>query len=94
MSLQRQKTEKPGVISLESKDFTESNTPDVLMQITINGVLIDYFKFAIYCLMLAVPLYAVAVSILEHNWLMAFIDALIVPVGFVHGLLLLFELLT
>ncbi|NOQ89215.1 MAG: hypothetical protein GQ550_09845 [Gammaproteobacteria bacterium] len=50
----------------------------------------DYFKFAVYCMLLAVPLYAITMSVMKHDWIMVIIDALIVPVGFVHGLLLLF----
>jgi hypothetical protein len=49
----------------------------------------DYFRFAFYCMLLAVPLYAITMSILKHDWIMVVIDALIVPVGFVHGILLL-----
>ena len=49
----------------------------------------DYFKFVIYCLLLAVPLYAITMSIIKRDWVMGFIDALIVPVGFMHGLLML-----
>ena len=50
----------------------------------------DYSKFVIYCMLLAVPLYAITFSIMEQDWVMVFIDALLVPVGFIHGLLLLF----
>ena len=49
----------------------------------------DYLKFALYCAMLMIPLYAIIVSVLKHNWIMVIIDALLIPVGFVHGLLLL-----
>lgn len=40
-------------------------------------------------MLLAVPLYAITVSIMRRDWIMVLVDALIVPVGFVHGLLLL-----
>jgi len=49
----------------------------------------DYIKFAFYCMLLAVPLYAITVSILRQDWIMVFVDALLVPVGFIHGILLL-----
>lgn len=49
----------------------------------------DYLKFAFYCTMLIVPLYAISVSVLKHDWIMVIIDALLIPVGFVHGVLLL-----
>jgi hypothetical protein len=52
--------------------------------------LINYLKFAFYCMMLIVPIYAIAISAINHDWIMMIIDALLVPVGFVHGLLLIF----
>jgi energy-converting hydrogenase Eha subunit H len=54
----------------------------------------DYLKFALYCAMLMIPLYAIIVSALKHNWIMVIIDALLIPVGFVHGLLLLSGLIS
>lgn len=56
----------------------------------IRGSIKDYFKFAFYCMLLAVPLYAITISVINHNWLMVVVDALIVPIGFIHGLLLIF----
>ena len=50
----------------------------------------DYLKFVVFVVMLLVPLYAIAHSAVNHNWIMMVIDALFVPVGFVHGVLLLF----
>jgi hypothetical protein len=41
-------------------------------------------------MLLAVPLYAITISIMKNDWIMVIIDALIVPIGFVHGLLLIF----
>ncbi len=52
--------------------------------------LLEYFKFIFYCMLLLVPIYAIAISAMKRDWLMMMIDALLVPVGFVHGLLLLF----
>ena len=90
MLMQRRKTDiKSDLNHLESDNFVESNLQNVLLQNSISGSLGDYFRFAIYCLLLAVPLYAIVVSILRNNWIMVIIDALVVPVGFVHGLLLL-----
>lgn len=54
----------------------------------------DYLKFAFYCAMLIVPLYAIIASILKHDWIMVIIDALLIPVGFIHGLLLLTGLIS
>lgn len=53
---------------------------------------VDYLKFMFFCTLLIVPLYAITDSVINHNWIMVIIDALLVPVGFVHGLLLLFGL--
>lgn len=95
MLMQRRKTDiKSDLNHLESDNFVESNLQNVLLQNSISGSLRDYFRFAIYCMLLAVPLYAITVSILRNNWIMVIIDALIVPVGFVHGLLLLFGYVT
>lgn len=51
---------------------------------------VDYIKFMFFCTLLIVPLYAIADSVINRNWIMVIVDALLVPVGFVHGLLLLF----
>lgn len=53
--------------------------------------LFDILKLLFFCLLLAVPVYAIALSAIRHDWTMMIIDALLVPVGFVHGLLLLFN---
>jgi len=95
MLMQRRKTDiKSDLNHLESDNFVESNLQNVMLQNSISGSLVgflgDYFRFAFYCILLAVPLYAITVSIMRNNWIMVIIDALIVPVGFVHGLLLLF----
>ncbi len=91
MLMQRRKTDiKSDLNHFESDNFVESNLQNVLLQNFISGSLRDYFRFAIYCILLVVPLYAITVSIIRNNWIMVIIDALIVPVGFVHGLLLLF----
>jgi len=91
MIRQRRKTDiKAEVFFPESDNFVDSNFQNALLRNSASGSLRDYFKFAIYCLLLAVPLYAITVSILKNDWIMVIIDALIVPVGFVHGLLLLF----
>lgn len=49
----------------------------------------DYIRFVVFVIMLLVPVYAIAKSAINHDWIMMIIDALFVPVGFVHGLLLL-----
>jgi len=99
MLMQRRKTDlKSDLNHFEADNFVESNLQNILLQKSISGSLRgflgdslgDYFRFAFYCILLAVPLYAITISIIRHNWIMVIIDALIVPVGFVHGLLLLF----
>jgi hypothetical protein len=91
MLMQRRKTDiKSNLNYLESESFVESNLQNVLLQNSVSGSLRDYFRFTFYCILLAVPVYAITISIIRHNWIMVIIDALIVPVGFVHGLLLLF----
>ncbi len=91
MLRQRRNTDfEQGVVYLEAGDLVESNLRNFLLRLTTARAFKDYFKFAIYCILLAVPLYAVTISAMNHDWVMMVIDALIVPVGFVHGLLLLF----
>jgi len=81
---------EPEVALLESDRLIENKQRNSLSLASIKNTWRDYFRFAIYCALLAVPLYAITKSILKHDWVMVIIDALIVPVGFVHGLLLLF----
>lgn len=91
MLRRRRKTDiKSSVIYFEEGDLTESSWKNFLLRISTTMALKDYLKFVVYCVLLAVPLYAITVSILKHDWIMVIVDALIVPVGFVHGLLLLF----
>jgi len=95
MLMKRRKTEiKSDLNHFESGNVVESDLQNILLQNFISGSLRDslgdYFRFAFYCILLAVPLYAITIIIIRHNWIMVIIDALIVPVGFVHGLLLLF----
>jgi hypothetical protein len=45
-------------------------------------------------MLLIVPLYAFAKSILNRDWFMMAVDILLLPVGFVHGILLLFGLVS
>lgn len=87
----RRKTDiESSVIYLEAGDLTESNWKNFFLRVLSVKALKDYLKFAIFCMLLAVPLYAITKSILKHDWVMVIIDALIVPIGFVHGLLLFF----
>lgn len=85
----------PEMVLIDSGNFVEkSRQSDLLSNNLTQGAgsdsLRDYFKFALYSMLLLVPLYAITKSILKQDWVMVIIDALIVPVGFVHGLLILF----
>ncbi len=91
MLRRRRKTDVvPERIRLEADGFAEGDLRSDRPMVTVRNSWRDYFKFAIYCMLLAVPLYAITISVLKRDWIMVIIDALIVPVGFVHGLLLLF----
>lgn len=78
------------MMRLEADSFAEGDLRSGRSMVAVRNSCRDYFKFAIYCMLLAVPLYAITISVLKHDWIMVAIDVLIVPVGFVHGLLLLF----
>ena len=90
MLRRRRKTDfKDDEALVDPARYSEVDVQSVLLQEPSSGSIRDYFKFAFYCILLAVPLYAITMSILKQDWVMVFVDALIVPVGFVHGLLLL-----
>ena len=92
---QRRKTDiESDVIYIEAGDITESNWKNFLLRIFATGALKDYFRFTFYCMLLALPIYAITVSVINRDWIMVIVDALIVPVGFVHGILLLFGFVT
>ena len=50
----------------------------------------DVVQFMFLSMLLIIPIYAIVDSVINRNWIMVIIDALLVPVGFVHGVLLLF----
>ena len=49
-----------------------------------------YFLLSFYLALLIVPVYAIVMSAIKQDWLMMIIDTLLIPVGFIHGLLMLF----
>ena len=51
---------------------------------------VDAVQFIFLSMLLIIPIYAIVDSAINRNWIMVIIDALLVPVGFVHGILLLF----
>ena len=50
---------------------------------------VNYFKFVFFSILLIIPIFAVVNSAINQNWVMLIIDVLFVPVGFVHGVLML-----
>lgn len=54
---------------------------------------VNYFKFFFFSVLLIVPVFAVVNSAINQNWVMLIIDVLFVPVGFVHGILMLLGML-
>ena len=49
----------------------------------------DVVQFMFLSMLLIIPIYAIVDSVINRNWIMVIIDALLVPVGFIHGVLLL-----
>jgi len=91
MLRQRRKTDfRPDGSVMNQAEYDDRENQGVQLLDSYSGPIKDYIKFAFYCMLLAVPLYAITVSVMKHDWIMVIVDALIVPVGFVHGLLLLF----
>lgn len=54
------------------------------------SILSEYPTFVFYCMLLIVPLYAITKSAINQNWFMMVVDILLLPVGFVHGIFMLF----
>ena len=63
---------------------------DVALFVRLKASLGGYFLLSIYLALLIVPVYAIVMSAIRHNWLMMVIDTLLIPVGFIHGILMLF----
>jgi hypothetical protein len=82
--------------NLVKEDF--SNIPeidirhDAIKKAVVDYSFLEYVKPAFFCMLLIMPIYAVAISAIKHDWIMMIIDALLAPVGFVHGVLLFFWL--
>ena len=82
-----------GSVMNQAEFESRGNWNDISLH-AVSGPIKDYFKFAFYCMLLAVPLYAITVSVMKNDWIMVIVDALIIPIGFVHGLLLIFGFVT
>lgn len=87
----RRKTDiRPELLAAYSDEVVDKPENE-RFEINVDKVVVfDYFRFAFYCALLFVPLYAIVISAIKNDWIMMIIDILLVPVGFVHGLLLLF----
>lgn len=85
MTIQKNEAES-GVISDDSCNLflNESHPDDNPFSV------VSWFKFIFLSSLLIVPIFAIVNSMINENWVMVFVDALLVPLGFVHGLLLLF----
>ena len=76
--------------------MTERRTSDPIEEkITVSEshsslTMADHLAFVFYCFLLCIPAYAIVISAIKQNWLMVVIDVILVPVGFVHGIFLLF----
>jgi len=89
--IMRQRRRQNIYLDLIKKDYGRTPANDDMHgKPDSDSSLINYLKFAFFCILLIVPIYAIAVSAMKHDWIMMVIDALLVPVGFVHGLLLIF----
>jgi len=78
---------EPDGLTEDSAEVFKENMPEISRLSMRN--LSNVMKFILYCSMLAVPLYAITMSVIIHDWLMMVIDALIVTIGFVHGIFIL-----
>ena len=65
-------------------------TDDIALFRRLKSSLSGYFLLSIYLALLIVPVYAIVMSAIKQDWLMMVIDTLLIPVGFIHGLLMLF----
>ena len=48
-----------------------------------------YLLLSVYLALLIIPVYAIVNSAIRRDWLMMIIDTLLIPVGFIHGILML-----
>jgi len=73
-----------------SREYLNRSHENNVSDESITRSVADYIKFIFFCMLLIIPVYAIAKSAIKHDWIMMIIDALLVPVGFVHGVLLFF----
>ena len=79
------KRSRDGIV-VNKQTVSEQTISDSFSDLTV----LEHFLFMFYCFLLCVPAYAIVISVINQDWLMVIVDVLLVPVGFVHGLLMLF----
>ena len=62
---------------------------DIALLSRLKASMGGYFLLSIYLALLIVPVYAIVMSAIKRDWLMMVIDTLLIPVGFIHGILML-----
>ena len=76
--------------SVDASRWQHEYADDIALFSRLKASLGGYFLLSIYLALLIVPVYAIVMSAIKHDWLMMVIDTLLIPVGFIHGLLMLF----
>lgn len=74
----------------EQSGWQDEYTEDIALFRRLKESLGGYFLLSIYLALLIIPVYAIVMSAMKQDWLMMVIDTLLIPVGFIHGLLMLF----
>lgn len=75
---------------VERLRWQDEYADDIAMLRRLKASLSGYFLLSIYLALLIVPVYAIVMSAIKRDWLMMVIDTLLIPVGFIHGILMLF----
>ena len=75
---------------VERIKWQDEYADDIALFRRLKASLGGYFLLSIYLALLIVPIYAIVMSAIKQDWLMMIIDTLLIPVGFIHGLLMLF----
>ena len=75
---------------VNSTGWQDEYADDIALFSRLKASLGGYFLLSIYLALLIIPIYAIVMSAIKHDWLMMVIDTLLIPVGFIHGILMLF----
>ena len=62
---------------------------DVALLGRLKDCLGGYLLLSVYLALLIIPVYAIVNSAIRRDWLMMIVDTLLIPVGFIHGILML-----